>query len=192
MRSSLLAVAFFSLATLGPIALIACTGGDDDGTSDDGSGSPSEDEIKKKKAGEEGAACNAQKACKTGLLCKQKSTAPPPGALGMPLPSNTSTSSGPPPGALGMPLPPKDGTCQKPAPGEEGGTCSSSQACNAGLDCIYPSSSGSSTSGGPPPGALGMPIPKTGTCKPSSGGSSTSGSGGPPPGALGMPLPPHT
>jgi hypothetical protein len=54
----------------------------------------------------------------------------------------------------------------------EGGSCNDAHKCKTGLLCKAHSS-------GPPPGALGLPMPP-----------SSSTSHGPPPGALGLPLPP--
>jgi hypothetical protein len=174
-----------------PMALVACS------PDDDGPGG-SEEDIKTARQSQEGAACSESQRCVTGLVCKAKSSGPPPGAVGMPLPSKP--QSGPPPGAVGMPLQPAPKTCQQPAAGEEFGSCSSQVPCNAGLTCDFgqtSSSSGGPPPGavglpvppsGPPPGAVGMPLPRTGTCK--SSGSGGSSSGGPPPGAVGLPLPP--
>lgn len=163
------ALVFFSASGLG---VIACTS---DTTTDDGTGE-SEDDIKKRGAGLN-AACDESRKCKAGLLCKKKSSGPPAGAVGLPLPSSSSGSGGPPPGAVGMPARPEM-TCQNPGPGEEGGSCSASVPCQAGLECKY----AASTSGGMPPGAMGMPVPRQGTCEKKSSG--------PPPGAVGLPLPP--
>jgi hypothetical protein len=173
MRRVLLSIAFLGLAIGSTGILIACSGDESNGGSDD--------EVKASKQGIEGAACDAQKTCKAGLVCKAKSNGPPPGALGMPV----HTASAP-PGALGMPIPPSNTTCQKPDPGEEGAVCTRSSDCNDGFECDIKSSGSGSSTGGPPPGVLGMPILPTGTCKKSNGSSSSTG--GPPPGALGMPI----
>jgi hypothetical protein len=170
MRKLLLAAMFMTMATGGTAILVACTGGEDP----DGG---STEDIKAAQ-GLEGAACNAEKKCKAGLVCKAKSNGPPPGALGMPIHTNSA-----PPGALGMPAPVTD-TCQKPLPGEEGSECRSTSECSKGLSCEIDHTSSSSSSG-PPPGVLGMPILPKGTCQQKDGSSS---SGGPPPGALGMPI----
>jgi hypothetical protein len=68
-------------------------------------------------------------------------------------------------------FPDAPGTCQKPKAGEVGALCggTGSLQCKTGLVCKIASSSG-----GPPPGAVGLPAP---------------GSGGPPPGAVGLPAP---
>ncbi len=179
MNRTFLAASAFALLTASAVGLIACSS--DTEESSDGSG---EDDIKKGGAGL-GATCDTTHKCKTGLLCKVKSSGPPPGTMGMPAPPTSSTSSGPPPGAMGMPAP-KPHSCQNPDPGEEGGLCNDTIHCEDGLECIR-SSSGSST-GGLPPGVMGMPIrPADGKCQKKSSGSST---GGPPPGALGLPIHP--
>ncbi len=196
MRSPLTAILFLAAAIALPAAITACSVGGEEDTSS------GEEALKK---GKEGAACNfTNKLCKAGLVCKMKqvgsgssssSGGPPPGAVGMPAPSDStssstssgSTSGGPPPGAVGMPQ--FTGTCQKPAAGELGGACGPFLPCDPGLTCDEGgSSSGSSgsTSGGPPPGAVGMPAPSNSTSSSTSSGST---SGGPPPGAVGMPAP---
>lgn len=148
---TLLLPALLLTAIAVPVTLTACASDDSDANIANDS-----DDLKVK----EGGACNAQKKCKAGLLCKASDGAP-------------TTSNGHP--VMGMVVRPM--TCQKPGPGEEGGTCSEAVDCDSGLTCDYGPSAGSSSSGGPPPGALGMPIP-----------SSTSKSSGPPPGAMGMPV----
>ena len=102
-----------------------------------------------------GAVCGGigKLACKAGLVCK------------------FATFSGPgmPPGAMGMPAPRK-GTCQDsdsaPSPGEEGGMCGgiAGFACNPGLVCrmtgpSHPDQAGKCGRSGPPPGAVGLPMP---------------------------------
>jgi hypothetical protein len=198
MKTWLLPGLVLGLAIAAPLFTVACAS-DDDSTE-----GANDDEIKKKKLGLEGDPCNAQKACKEGLLCKAQSSGPPPGAVGLPAPTITCggpppnarctscpngykqyngepscdccASSGPPPGAVGLPAPQPDGTCQKPGPGELGGTCGGwdNIQCNPGLTCVYTGGTG----GGLPPGAMGMPAPQKGTCKAVSG---------PPPGAVGLP-----
>jgi hypothetical protein len=71
--------------------------------------------------------------------------------------------------------PDASGTCQKPKAGEEGALCGgiAGLQCKPGFKCVMDTSG---QSGGPPPGAMGMPS------KPGS-------SGGPPPGAVGLPFP---
>ena len=163
-------VALLSVLTVGStIILGACAADDDSNTSD-----PTDDELKKSALGVLGDACGVKK-CKTGLVCKAHSTAPPPGAMGLPAPAPT--HNGPPPGAMGMPNL-NTGTCSTPANGEEGGFCSNNVHCHAGLTCEFVKIS--SSSGGPPPGALGLPIQPHGICKATSSG--------PPPGALGLPI----
>jgi hypothetical protein len=191
-RTALLAL--LSILTVGStVVLTACTSDEDDGSS-----GPSEEEVRSRALGSLGAACSATKKCKTGLTCQKSSSGPPPGAVGLPLPPSTSSSGGPPPGAVGLPAPPDtSGTCQKPAAGTEGGLCNIYVPCNPGLVCDYGTTSSSggpppgavglpappSSSGGPPPGAVGLPAPpQNGQCKASSSG--------PPPGAVGLPLPP--
>ena len=182
MRLSLV-LSVLALMVAAPTALVACS-------DDDKSASTSDNEVHSAEPTEpegaaEGASCWEGKDCADGLVCKKRpSSGPPPGAVGMPLPSSTATHSGPPPGAMGMPLPPN--TCQKPAPGEEGSTCRSSTECNRGLVCEQEVSSSSSGGAHFPPGAMGMPIAPKGKC--TKDGSSSSG--GPPPGALGMPIHP--
>src|SRR5262249_26154497 len=100
MRPFLLS-AFFLASISIPFALTACD-------SDDSSQGGSEDEIRAR-FGLEGESCNAVRRCMTGLVCKEKSHGPPPGAVGVPLPP--SESHGPPPGAMGMPVQPEK-TCQ--------------------------------------------------------------------------------
>jgi hypothetical protein len=90
--------------------------------------------CQKPEPGEAGSTCTADADCDPGLTCEfsskssSSSGGPPPGALGMPVPSSTSTSNAP---VMGMPVKPT-GTCEPKAT--------------------------SSSSGGPPPGTLGMPI----------------------------------
>jgi len=156
------------------VGLMACSAEEDDT-------SQGEDDIRRK-GGALGAACDATRACQTGLVCKTQSSGPPAGAVGLPQPAPTSSSSsgGPPPGAVGLPQPAPAGKCAKPGPGEEGGLCNARIACLPGLECV---SASTSSSGGPPPGAVGLPQPAPdGTCKKKSSG--------PPPGAVGLPLPP--
>lgn len=172
-------VGVLALFMIGGSALVACSAETDDNASD-----PTDDELKKS-LGALGAPCNATKHCKSELVCKAHSSGPPPGAMGLPLPPGSSSSGGPPPGAMGLPLKPQDGTCANPDPGTEGGMCTIHTHCHAGLTCIYPElkpHTGSS-SGGPPPGAMGMPLLRSGTCKPTSSG--------PPPGAMGLPINPN-
>jgi hypothetical protein len=170
--------ALFSMMVAAPF-VVACSGGSD--ASDDQASAPTDDEIKA--GGGIGAKCTESKKCKTGLTCKyddassDKSTAPPPGAMGMPV--SSSSSGGPPPGAMGMPL--LVGRCDEPDPGTEGGICNSSVKCHAGLHCDYLANASSSSGPHFPPGAMGMPIRQDGKCKKS---------GGPPPGTMGMPLHP--
>jgi len=91
--------------------------------------------------------------------------------------------------------PDASGTCIKPKAGEAGALCGGTTGleCNAGLVCKIPSSTSSGpppgamglpkpppTNNGPPPGAVGLPMPQSGTCQASSG---------PPPGAVGLPQP---
>jgi hypothetical protein len=192
-RSAL--VALLSVLTVGSTVVLAACSNDDAEESNE----PSEDEVRSRALGALGASCGDVKKCKTGLLCKKPSSGPPPGAMGLPIPAGSS-SGGPPPGAVGLPIPPdQSGTCSQPGPGENGGSCNASTPCLAGLVCEYGSVSGGggpppgavglpmppgSSSGGPPPGAVGLPMPpKDGTCKPESSG--------PPPGAVGLPMPPQ-
>jgi hypothetical protein len=202
MRTSfLVSTIFLTTATAASFAITACS-------SADSKESNAEAEIQQSNLGrDEGASCNRTEQCKTGLVCKGPSSGPPPGAVGLPLPPEETEQSGPPPGAVGLPLPPAGGTCQKPTPGEEGGKCDAYTPCDPGLYCDYDGVGSSSSGGpppgavglplppseressGPPPGAVGLPLPPTGICKPSSSGSSSSGS--PPPGAVGLPLPPN-
>jgi hypothetical protein len=177
-------------------------------TADDSNEESSNDEFRAAD-GAEGAPCFTKEQCNAGLACKPKSSAPPPGAVGLPMPPKSDAGSGPPPGAVGLPMPPKSEaggppgavglpikpsmTCQKPAAGEEGGRCNPSLTCQPGLTCDY---NGSATPGGPPPGAVGLPVqpsgppsgavglpvPPDGVCKPKPNG--------PPPGAVGMPIHP--
>jgi hypothetical protein len=172
MKTWLLPGLVLGLALAAPLFTVACTGGSDD---DSNPTTDEDNEIKKKKAGAEGASCSETKQCAAGLLCKVKSSGPPPGAMG--LPAQGSGSNGPPPGAMGMPAPPEK-TCQKPAPGEEGGYCSSSSPCQAGLHCVIENNGGGANF---PPGAMGMPMQPHGTCK----------HNGPPPGAVGLPMQPN-
>jgi hypothetical protein len=204
MRTSLLlsVLAFMAAA---PAALIACSGSDKEASTADNDVHSSEPTDPA--GAKEGSSCWETKDCEEGLVCKKRpSSAPPPGAMGMPVPSSTSTHSGPPAGAVGMPLPPN--TCQTPAPGEEGARCRSADECNDGLTCSFDDGSGSSSStGGMPPGAMGMPVPsststghafppgamgmpiiKYGKC--AKDDASSSSSGGPPPGTMGMPIHP--
>jgi hypothetical protein len=175
-RTALLGV--LALFTVGSSALVACSAETDDSNAS----APTDDEIKKS-LGALGAPCSATKKCKTELVCKAQSSGPPPGAMGLPLAPGSSTSGGPPPGAMGMPLAPS-GTCANPDPGTEGGLCTFQIHCHAGLTCEYPElTPHPSSSGGPPPGAMGMPLLRTGTCKPTSSG--------PPPGAMGLPINPN-
>ncbi|MBX3226572.1 MAG: hypothetical protein KIT84_32065 [Labilithrix sp.] len=195
---------FFSVLALmvaAPAALVACSGDQKEETSS------SESEINRGRpapeGGEEGDYCWSDDECADGLLCKKRPSGPPPGAVGLPIPSDDESArgrpSGPPPGAVGLPLPPN--TCQEPAEGEKGSTCYSTDDCNAGLECSFDDGHGSST-GGPPPGAVGLPIPageghsfppgavgmpvfRQGKCAETTGSSS---SGGPPPGAVGLPI----
>lgn len=170
MTHKIFAIGALLFLTASGVGLIACAGDTEDTTGE------GEDDIKKNGAGL-GATCDASRKCKTGLLCKNKKSGPPAGAVGLPLPPSTSSGSGgPPPGAMGMPARPEQ-TCQNPDPGEEGGSCSPSVPCQAGLECKY-----ASGGGGMPPGAMGMPAPRQGTCQKKSSG--------PPPGAVGLPLPP--
>lgn len=170
MSHKIFAIGALLFLTASGVGLVACSADTDDTTGE------GEDDIKKGGAGLN-ATCDASKKCKTGLVCKKKSSGPPAGAVGLPLPPSDDKSSGPPPGAVGLPLPPAPTTCQNPDPGEEGGSCSSSIPCQAGLECKY-----ASGGGGMPPGAMGMPAPRQGTC--------VKKSSGPPPGAVGLPLPP--
>ena len=187
-------VALLTVLTVGStVVLAACSNADEDD-----SNGPSEEEVRARALGAVGASCGDVKKCKTGLVCKQQSSAPPPGAMGLPLPPSSS-SGGPPPGAVGLPMPPDEsGKCAKPGPGENGGTCDVYTPCQPGLVCEYGSASGGggpppgamglpmppASSGGPPPGAVGLPMPpQAGTCKPKSSG--------PPPGAVGLPMPPQ-
>ncbi len=166
-RPALLGV--LALFMIGSSALVACSAETDDNASD-----PTDDEIKKTLGGL-GAPCNTTKKCKADLVCKAHS---PPAIASPPKIEPVK------PGAMGLPLPPKDGSCENPDPGTEGGMCTFHIHCHSGLTCIYPEikpHTGSS-SGGPPPGAMGMPLLRTGTCKPTSSG--------PPPGAMGLPLHP--
>lgn len=181
MRASII-LSVLALMIAAPTALVACSGDDKGATTSDNDIHAAEPTEPEDKGADEGSVCWETKDCADGLVCKKRpSSGPPPGAVGMPLPSSTATHSGPPPGAMGMPLPPN--TCQKPAPGEEGATCRSSSECNHGLVCQQEVSSG----GGAhfPPGAMGMPIAPKGKCA-----KEESSSGGPPPGALGMPIHP--
>ena len=75
--------------------------------------------------------------------------------------------------------PDASGTCVKPAAGELGALCGGigRLQCKSSLVCKFTSPT---TSGGMPPGAMGMPSPAKGTCEVSSG---------PPPGTMGMPKP---
>lgn len=173
-RSTLVGV--LALFMVGSSALVACSAETDDSASD-----PTDDELRKT-LGALGAPCNATKHCKADLVCKAHSSGPPPGAMGLPLPPGSSTSGGPPPGAMGLPLKPPDGTCATPDPGAEGGLCTFQIHCHTGLHCVYPEVTPGS-SGGPPPGAMGMPLRRTGICKPTSSG--------PPPGAMGLPIHPN-
>lgn len=95
--------------------------------------------------------------------------------------------------------PDASGTCVKPKAGEAGALCGGTTGlqCDPGLVCKIASSSSSgpppgamglpkppATNNGPPPGAMGLPAPQSGTCQASSG---------PPPGAVGLPQPqPHS
>jgi hypothetical protein len=186
-----------------PAALIACSHQEDSTSSTESNATSAENKDK----GEEGSVCWAADDCAEGLVCKARPHGPPPGAVGMPVPSSSTTHSGPPAGAVGMPLPPN--TCQTPAPGEEGSRCRSAEECNEGLTCSFDDGSGSSSStGGMPPGAMGMPVPSStstghafppgamgmpifhyGKCAKDEASSSSS-TGGMPPGAMGMPIHP--
>ncbi len=180
-RSAL--IALLSVLTVGSAVITtACTS-----DSDDDSNGESEEEVRARSLAKLGAQCGPSKKCQTGLTCKSSSSGPPPGAMGLPLPS----SGGPPPGAMGLPNP-YTGTCAKPAPGEQDGSCDVYTPCQPGLVCEYPSSGPppgavglpqpGTSSGGPPPGAMGLPQPpRQGTCK--------AKSSGPPPGAMGLPYP---
>lgn len=117
MVSRLALVTVFGALSIGSAAfVVGCS-------SDDGDTQGSEDDIKKKKLGDEGALCDAASQCKAGLLCKRDSSGPPPGAVGMPLPPGSASSSGgPPPGAMGLPILPS-GICKSssaPPPGAVG------------------------------------------------------------------------
>jgi hypothetical protein len=164
----LLILSVFALASIGASsALIACSSDAETDTPNGGE----EDELRPR--GDEGASCTTVQNCKVGLLCKARSSAPPPGAVGMPV----TTQNRP---VLGMPISPN--TCQKPARGEEGASCNDGVPCPSDQRCDYgnSSSSGGATTQNRP--VLGMPIMPTGTCKMISG---------PPPGAVGLPLTPH-
>jgi hypothetical protein len=93
------------------------------------------------------------------------------------------------------------GKCVAPKPGEEGAQCGGFAAlkCNPGLTCKI----AAAPSGGPPPGAVGLPAPPAadagssgpppgavGLPYPDASGTCVKSSG-PPPGAVGLPLPPH-
>jgi hypothetical protein len=60
-------------------------------------------------------------------------------------------------------FPDAPGVCQKPKAGDVGALCGGSAGlqCKAGLVCKFLSSSSS----GPPPGTMGMPAPRKGTCQ---------------------------
>src|SRR5262245_57644293 len=106
---NLIALSLFASATTAA-ALIACSSSDEKGRSG------SEDQVIATTAVQEGARCSSTNQCQIGLICKERSSGPPPGAVGLPAQPQAL-----PPGAVGMPLPPR--TCQKPAPGEEGALC---------------------------------------------------------------------
>jgi hypothetical protein len=125
--------------------------------------------------GSKGDLCDATRACGAGLTCKAPSSGPPPGAVGLPLPTDTSRPKGL----------PEQRTCQFAEPGEDGSFCFDDTECNPGFACKL-NVSGSSSTGGPPPGAVGLPLPP-GTCR---ADASSSSSGGPPPGAVGLPIQP--
>jgi hypothetical protein len=143
--------------------VVACSSSGSEDPTDDQASAPTDDEIKA--GGGLGAKCTSAKKCKTGLSCKYDSgssssgsSAPPPGAMGMPV--SSSSSGGPPPGAMGMPI--MTGTCSEPDPGEEGGLCNSSIKCDKGLTCEYVTAPTSSGSSGRP--VMGMPIRPHGKC----------------------------
>lgn len=199
MRTSLL-LSVLALMIAAPTALIACSGEEKEATT-----SASQDEINRGRPTNDGEGdyCWQNSDCADGLLCKERPSGPPPGAVGLPLPEDHKEEGKPagmPPGAVGLPLPPN--TCQRPAPGEEGSSCLDTKECNDGLTCEF--NTGSSSSGGPPPGAVGLPVPadegphfppgamgmpilRRGKCAVPPSGSST---GGMPPGAVGLPIMP--
>lgn len=94
--------------------------------------------------------------------------------------------------------PDASGTCVKvPAPGTEGGLCGGFAGiqCHQGLGCEFDDT----TSSGPPPGAVGLPLPPhssgppagtMGLPLPDASGTCVKNSG-PPPGTMGLPLAPH-
>lgn len=207
MRTSLL-LSVLALMAMAPAALIACSHQEEASAADESALTAGEDKKEEPSQGaEEGSACWQSQDCAEGLVCKRRPHGPPPGAVGMPVPAGSSSSSGHmPPGAVGMPLP--SNTCQVPAPGEEGSTCLATAECNDGLVCSFDDAKGSSSGGMPPgavgmpvpshsssssghampPGAVGMPILQHGKCAKDQGSSSSSG--GMPPGAVGMPIHP--
>lgn len=216
MRTSLL-LSLLALMATAPAALIACSHQEEASGADEShltAGEDKKEEGSNPKDGsqgaEEGSACWQSQDCAEGLVCKKRPHGPPPGAVGMPVPAGSSSSGGHmPPGAVGMPLP--SNTCQVPAPGEEGSTCLATAECNDGLVCSFDDAKGSSSGGMPPgavgmpvpshsstsssghampPGAVGMPILQHGKCAKDEGSGSSSSSGGMPPGAVGMPIHP--
>lgn len=99
--------------------------------------------------GEEGGMCGgiAGIQCKDGFHCqfrprivmgmpirRDAGSGPPPGAVGLPLPTGNG-GGGPPPGAVGLPFPDQSGTCVADEVDED------------------------DDSSGPPPGAVGLPMP---------------------------------
>ncbi len=201
MKTWLLPGLLVGVALMAPLFTIACTSDSED----DAAAPAEEDEIRRRKLGEEGDACNEKKACKEGLLCKAQSSGPPPGAVGLPAP--TITCGGPPPNARCAACPgggegykhyngePSCDCCEEssgPPPGAVGlpapppdGTCQKPGPGELGGNCSssIPCNPGlvckyASGGGSMPPGAVGLPAPRTGTCQESSG---------PPPGAVGLP-----
>lgn len=142
--------------------LVACGGSTQDDGLDPGSEAQG-DEQDLTKTGGVGATCDAKHKCQANLVCGIE------GADGK-------KGGGPPPGAMGLPLIAKCYKPAPPAPGELGGKCTTKQHCDSGLKCVFKAQS-PSDDGRP---VMGMPLLE-GTCVKA---------GGPPPGAMGLPIQP--